>query len=211
MNTIMFKRSLIALTINLLMSSCVGSGSNTQWLDGQNTTVLKKKYKTISIVPQTEYYLHGQLGAIWDANKKSRITFPIVLPENTVEWYYVFSASQQNSKNNFNLLGQLASIVDQTGSLNFGIDLLSTPPGSHVCNVFTFADYENSRFFQENKDFEYLVDCSRQNIKSGTVKVPGVPGFMGLKGGFKMYMGLDNPKDLKGISVSIEVVAIVLE
>jgi len=211
MNTETFKNSFIALIISLVMISCGGSSGNNQGLASQNTTILKNKYKTISIVPQTEYYLHGLLGASLNTNRKSRITFPIILPENTVEWYYVFSASQQNSKNNFNLLGQLASLIDQTGSLNFGIDLLSTPPGSHVCNVFVFLEHEDSRFFEDYKNYSYLGDCSRKNIKSGTVKVPGVPGFMGLKGGYKMYMGIENPKDLKGISVSIEVVAIVFE
>jgi len=207
MNTLSFKKSLFALAIALVVVSC-GEGSIN---NGQYETVMKKKYKTISVVPQTEYSLNGQSGSGFNANKKSRITFPFILPENTVEWYYVFSASQQNSTDDFNLSGQLASLIDQTGTLNFGTNRLTAPHGSDVCNVFVFLDKENRRFFKKFKNFEYLVDCSRTNIKSGTVKVPGFQELTGLKGGLEMYMGIDNPKDLKGISIGIEIVAIVLE
>jgi len=207
MKTVTIKNSLVALAIALVMASCGEGGFS----NVQNETVPEKKYKTVSIVPQTEYYLNGLLGSSFNPNKRSRITFPFILPENTVEWYYVFSASQQNSTDDFNLLGQLTSLIDITGTLNFGMNMLTAPQGSDVCNVFVFQNYDSSQLFEKYEVFNYFVDHTRLNIKSGTVKVPGYPELMGLKGGYKMYMGIDNPKDLKGISVSIEVVAIVLE
>ncbi len=169
--------------------------------------LVRKEYKAIDIVPTTEFYINSGSNAALKGGK-SRITFPVTLPVNTQEWYYVFSASRQKSdidkaKNSFNLVGQLTKLIDQTGSLNFGLNMLTVPPGGNVCNVY-LLDYENSRLFEEKSPFSYLTSGTRENIKSGITKMTGGAGQT-------YYIGIKNPDSMYGISVAIDVVAIILE
>ncbi|MBK7561210.1 MAG: hypothetical protein IPI68_06720 [Chitinophagaceae bacterium] len=61
---------------------------------------------------------------------KSRITLPVLIPKNTVEWYYTFSANREEeevsrTKNSINLMGQLTKLIDKTGVLNIGVEMLT--------------------------------------------------------------------------------------
>lgn len=173
----------------------------------QEKSLFKKELIPISIIPTTEYYINSGSNATFMGGK-SRITFPITLPKNTQEWYYVFSASREKSdieefKNSFNLIGQLSKIIDKTGALNFGVDMLTKPPGGNVCDVY-LLDFNNSKLFESKDAYRYLTNGTRENIKSGIVKMTG--------GAAQTYfLGIKNPDNMYGIQVAIEVVAVTLE
>ncbi len=166
--------------------------------------LVKKEYIPKVIVPSTEYFINSGSNAFFEGGS-SRITFPVNIPENAIEWYYVFSASREKSdidniKESFDLAGQLTSLIDQTGALEFGINLLIQPPGGNVCDIY-LLDYENSRLFDAKEPYSYYVDGSRENIMSGIIKIPSGRSE-------KYYVGIKNPDDMYGIHVVIEVVAV---
>ena len=180
---------------------------DTTYTTVQEKYLIKKEFKPISIVPTTEYFINSGSNATFKGGK-SRITFPVTLPKNTQEWYYVFSASREKSdidkaKGSFNLVGQLSTLIDQTGALNFGVDMLTKPPGGNICDVY-LLDFENSRLFEAKEAYQYMTSGTRENIKSGVVKMTGGSGQA-------YYIGIKNPDSMYGIQVAIEVVAIVLE
>lgn len=180
---------------------------DTTYTTVQEKYLIKKEYKPISIVPTTEYFINSGSNATLKGGK-SRITFPFTLPKNTQECYYVFSASREKSdidkaKGSFNLVGQLSTLIDQTGALNFGVDMLTKPPGGNVCDVY-LLDFENSRLFEAKEAYRYMTSGTRENIKSGIVKMTGGSGQT-------YYIGIKNPDSMYGIQVAIEIVAIVLE
>jgi len=68
----------------------------------------------------------------------SRITFPVTLPPNTVEWYYTFAATRnqqevQDTKSNMKLFKELSDMVDHTGLLSIAVTALTQPPGADYC------------------------------------------------------------------------------
>lgn len=180
---------------------------DTSYTTDREKYLLRKEYKPISIVPTTEYFVNSGSNANFKGGK-SRITFPVKLPYNTQEWYYVFSAYRDQietdqAKRYFNLVGQLSKLIDQTGALTFGVDMLTKPPGGNVCDVY-LLDYNNSRFFEAKTAYQYQTLGTRENIKSGIVKMSGGAGQT-------YYIGVKNPDSYYGIHVAIEVVAITLE
>ncbi len=180
---------------------------DTTYTTVQERYLVRKEYRAIDIVPTTEYYINSGSNATFKGGK-SRVTFPVTLPNNTQEWYYVFSASRQKAdidraKNSFDLVGQLTKLIDQSGSLNFGLNLLTVPPGGNVCDVYLF-DYDNSRLFEAKTSYRYQTSGTRENIKSGIAKMNGGAGQT-------HYIGIKNPDSMYGISVAIDVVAIILE
>lgn len=180
---------------------------DTTYTTVQERYLVKKEYKPVAIIPVTEYYINSGSNATFGGGK-SRITFPVTLPANTQEWYYEFSASRdknavEQAKSSFNLLGQLTTLIDQTGALSFGIDMLSKPPGGDVCDVY-LMDYNNSKSFEAKTAYYHNPMGSRENIKSGIVKMAG-------NAGQTWYIGIKNPDSMHGIHVAIEVVAVTLE
>jgi hypothetical protein len=180
---------------------------DTTYTTVQEKYLIKKEYKPVSIVPTTEYFINSGSNATFNGGK-SRITFPVALPKNTQEWYYVFSASREKSdidkaKSSFNLVGQLTTLIDQTGALSFGVDMLTKPPGGNVCDVY-LLDFDNSRLFEAKEAYRYMTSGTRENIKSGVVKMAG-------SAGQTYYIGIKNPDTYHGIQVAIEVVTVVLE
>ena len=180
---------------------------DTSYANIQEKYLIKKEYKPTTIIPLSEYYINSGTNAMFKGGK-SRIVFPVTLPKNTKEWYYVFSASREKeeitkAKSFFNLVGQLSKLIDETGALNFGIDMLSKPPGGNVCDIY-LLDVENSRLFKKKETFSYLSSGTRENIKSGVVKMMGKPGET-------YYIGMKNPDSLFGIEVAIEIVAVLYQ
>jgi hypothetical protein len=173
----------------------------------QEKHLVKKEFKPIAILPTTEYYVNSGSNATFKGGK-SRITFPVTLPKNTQEWYYVFSASRDKAaldkaRGAFNLVKQLARLIDETGALTFSVDMLSSPPGGNVCDVY-LLDNANSKLFEEKQSYTYIESGSRENIKSGIIK-------MNAGAGQSFYIGIKNPDSFYGIQIAIEVVAVVLE
>ncbi|MBT1705153.1 hypothetical protein [Chryseosolibacter indicus] len=180
-----------------------------------NSTVsLKKIYTPISIHEVQDFFINGGLNATF-ANGKSRITIPISLPENTVEWYYRFSASRnkediENVKTNFKLLSEVATatfgLTGVSGMVTESIfNNLAQPPGSDFCDIYLLpSEYRSTFEAKQDDQLRHYPDGGRQNFKSGNVRVTCCN-----TGQF--YLGIKNPAATMGINVSIEVVAITVK
>jgi hypothetical protein len=189
--------------------------SNVYWktlYDTTFTTVQEEylerdEFVTKTIVPVTNHYINSGSNATFKGGT-SRITIPVTLPPNTQEWYYEFTASRNKDEvdkvtSTFKLAGELSMLIDQTGALGFGIDLLTQPPGGDVSNIY-LMDFDNSRLFEAKQGFQHFPIGSRENIKSGVVKLT--------QGNNEtVYLGIMNPDNMNGIHVAIEVVAITHE
>lgn len=170
--------------------------------------LVKREFKPVALVPTSEFYINSGANANFQGGK-SRITIPVILPKGTQEWYYVFSASRDKEdiervKNSLSLFGQISKLIDNSGTLNFGVDVLTKPPGGNVCDIY-LMDYENSRLFEAKSAYQYLLIGTRENLKSGIVKISSTNNQQ------PYYIGIKNPDSLYGIQVLIEVVAVVLE
>jgi hypothetical protein len=177
---------------------------DTSYTTEQERYLAKSELRPIAVVPTTSHFINGGSNATL-LGGKSRVSLPVNLPNNTVEWYYEFSAYREPEniekvKSSFQLVGQLTKIIDQTGALKFGVEQLSQPPGGNYCDVY-LMDFNNKQLFEAKQEYRYFPVGSRENIVSGVVKVSG---------GGNYYLGLKNPATLHGIHVAIEVVAVTL-
>lgn len=180
--------------------------SDTSYYTVQEEFLVKTEYLSKTIVPSTDYFVNSGSNATFKGGK-SRITFPVTLPENTVEWYYQFSATRDKAeidmtKSTFNLAGQLTKLIDKTGTLQFGLDALTQPPGANYCDIY-LLNHQNSSLFEAKAEYTYFTSGTRKNIKSGLVKMTGGAGKA-------YYIGIKNPDSMHGINVAIEVVAVTL-
>jgi hypothetical protein len=175
---------------------------DTTYYTVQETYVRRKYYEPVEIMPSSNYYL----GKITSKSDRYKASIPIILPQNTVEWYYTISAFKntddiKKEQNNFSLMGQLANLIDQTGILNFGVNLLSAPPGGDFCDVY-LLNRSNRDLFMSNQPYRYDIEGSRKNVKSAVVKSTQC-----INGEY--YLGLINTDERYGLNIIIEVVAIV--
>jgi hypothetical protein len=94
---------------------------------------------TTTIIQERSIYLNGGLRA--SAGGKSRISIPIDLPENTVEWYYSFSTSPgESGTKNLNLALQLSSfLVDYTGTTSQLMTKVKVPIGSNSIDIYLLS------------------------------------------------------------------------
>ena len=147
---------------------------------------------------------------------KIRTSIKIDLPENTVEWYYVFTTklNKSDTKSNIGLASQLTKIVSKgTGVL---IDISSQvlyqaikPTGIGVVDVY-LTDYNGYQQFHD-KDFlgipKYISpnsykEGSGENRKDALIKINDVNQGT-------VYLCFKNPSPLEGVLVNLEVAAIV--
>ncbi|MCM5662535.1 hypothetical protein [Galbibacter mesophilus] len=165
-------------------------------------TVEKLEPKTIQ---KEQFYLNSKSNALVKGGK-DRTVFPIYLPENTKEWYYVLSANRdeeavKNTAKTFSLASELSRYLDtDASSISSGVGNLHAPPGAHICDVY-LLDSEQASLFRANENFTFSMDGTRENYKSGVVRVKDTPSQ-------KWYLGIKNPDNLYGIHITIEVVAI---
>ncbi len=161
-----------------------------------------KKYEVKTIVPLSVYYINSGSNATF-LGGKSRITFPVNLPENAIEWYYQFSAAKNREEvaKLSNLTKQLSGIVSDSKTIDINTDDLIQPYGRVYCDIY-LMDEQNSYLFERKKAYRYIPEGSRRNIKSGIVKLP-------VEDTKTFYIGIRNPATLKGIHVNFEASAII--
>ncbi|WP_340066879.1 hypothetical protein [Ascidiimonas aurantiaca] len=170
------------------------------------TTRWKTVKKEVTQSLQTEKFYVNSRSNSFIKGGKDRVFFPVFLPPETVSWWYVFTASRnesdiENTLNTFNLAGTLTKYLDEDTSLQNAVLKFNTPPGANICDIYVL-DEDNARRFGEKSDFIYNVDLSRENYKSGVVAANGyVPQ--------KIYMGIRNPDNVYGIHVAVEIIAVV--
>lgn len=163
--------------------------------------------KVVTILPEQDVYLNGGFRAT--VGGKSRTFFKVDLPPNTVEWYYSFSTSSNPRGGNYlKLASQLTRFVDVSGATAIATELLLSPTGVAVADVYLF-DRQNVDAFMRKDDLSggrlrWLISGSRENYKQGVVPVRDIR--MGT-----WYLGVKNPSTVDGVNVSLEVVAIVEE
>lgn len=163
------------------------------------------KYEAVEL-PIQNFYINSTSNETWRGGN-SKSVYPVLLPENTVEWYYEFTASRnevemKSNAKQFSLATQLTSMVDQSGILNASVNMLTAPPGANICNVYLIDNkaYDN---FIAGKNFEHYSIGTRTNFKSGIVQVRELASIA------KPIIAIKNPDGYYGIHVSVQVVAIV--
>ncbi len=170
--------------------------------------VRKVKYEAVSLQEPMKLWVNSTSNETWKGGK-SRTHIPVQLPKNTVEWYYIFSASRseqevENNKNKLNLYSELAgALTGISGTvLSLGSNIISSPPSTSYCDVY-LLDYDNLVKFLNKQNFTAL-NGSVENINSGKMKMTSpTEGFY--------YLGFKNNSTFHGIGVAIEVVAITRE
>ena len=159
-------------------------------------------YKTITIVPQQTITLHSGLRSI--GGSVSRTAIKVTLPENTVEWYYSFTTSKGESGiSALNLAAQVGAFAT-AGPLGATIaKSINVPSGSGEADVWLMKPESKEAFDSKNDNLvRYFPDLSLLS-RNHAVK----PIIELLKGTY--YLGLRNPSPAVGISITIEVVAVV--
>lgn len=146
----------------------------------------------------------------------SRVTDAVVLPPNTVEWYYKISAYRTKAEadqdaRTYSLFANLVSGLSQGGIIGLGAQLMK-PTSGQICDVFLLPEAEYSHFLAKNDNavigtgqgFRSYPAASRQNFTAGIVPVKQP----GLNQG-TYYLGIRNPSAMSGIHVNVEVDAII--
>lgn len=178
-----------------------------------NTKVTYKRTLTpVSVLEPQNFFINSGSNATFMGGK-SRITVPVNLPANTVEWFYRFSASREasdieNVKSNFGLFGEVTKLLfNLTGvgaAINtLAVDKLTQPPGANYCDIY-FLEHQYIGLFEAKTDdqWQYFTEGSRENFKAGNVKVTCCNS-----GSY--YLGIKNPDATYGVNVLVELVALV--
>lgn len=164
----------------------------------------EKIYTTEQVCEQQPFYVNSAT----NIGGKTRTVLPVTLPANTVEWYYRFSASREQAdmdriSSNAGLLSELSAGLFTGGAsvLVAGLGgLLSQPPGADYCDIYLLADGNYSAFISKAQ-FSFIADGTRENFKSGNVRVTCCPSG-------QYYLGVRNNDMSHGIHVFLDVVAI---
>ncbi|GAA4355969.1 hypothetical protein GCM10023185_19320 [Hymenobacter saemangeumensis] len=180
------------------------TGSVRRWDVNGAEQLTVKKYRTVKLLQPQQGYLVSYF-----KSGKSRTVIPVHLPPNTVSWYYEFTAfrdlaQMQAARAKFKLAAELTRLIDESGSLALAMNMLTTPPGGHICDVYLLQDASQSDLFQQKQEFSYLREGTRTSLTAAVVPVQSMANQ-------QVYLGLHNPDNLYGIHYAIEVVAVVEE
>lgn len=131
-----------------------------------------RKLKVEPIVEENIYQLDGGTFLVFG---QSRVIIPIQLPENTVEWYYVFtSVSDQQAarikQTRIDLFSQLARVIDETGTTSTALSMLLAPAGTSSCSVYLFEEHEYAVNFKNKVEQDIFTSETWRYILSGTTE-----------------------------------------
>lgn len=170
------------------------------------TVTTKRQIQTL-LSPQS-IYLNGTANGA--AGGKSRTYYKIDLPSNTIEWYYIFSTSaSEGGKKTLGLASQLTRLIDPTGLTSIAAESLIAPSGEAVIDVYVLAPKNKDYFMKKDSWGAWVYDNpggydegKTVNAKQGKSRIDDV------KNG-TVYIGLKNPSTWSGVSITVEVAAIV--
>jgi len=161
-----------------------------------------KTRKVVQVLNQQSVYLNSGSNAALGG--KSRTFFNIVLPQNTTEWYYAFTVSSSK----INLFNQINKLNEPNGQTNILSSQLSTPIGNNVCDAY-LMDKQNCDKFISKEDnwggtFKYFVNYSSINSKNGVYQIKEALSNT-------ICLGFKNSNVTEGITITLDVVAVVIE
>lgn len=164
-----------------------------------------ENFEIVTVQEPQKFFINATVNELFSEGN-SRTAVPLNFPDNTVKWYYEFSAYRDEEAldkiyDSFNLVAELSNLIDKTGVLSFGLSQLSQPPGSDYCDIY-LLDYDALGLFNSRGGFSYIIEGTRENYKSGIVEINYVPDE-------QVYLGIANRAKLYGINVAIQIVAIV--
>ena len=175
-----------------------------------NTTVIKKyKFETIEV--EKSFHFINSTSHETFRNGTNEVVIPINIPKESLEWYYSFSASRNKAEVEANmkkgdLLNKLTTALNgidpTTTAINIGMNLLIAPPGADYCDVYLLDHYNMSLFKNDNDQMRYILEGSRENLKSSTIKVKCCMD------GQQYYLGIQNRDTMNGVHVGVEVIAV---
>ncbi len=157
-----------------------------------------EEYEVVSMIENQKFYLNSQsrLGGT------TKTYLSISLPANTVSWIYMLTTVKASTPPALNLMPQVARLIDKTGLTASLVSSLTYPSGESTINAYVIPQNQFSKFMNGN-EFSYYPPASRRAFNSGPVKVDH-PFNSG-----QFYIGLENPAAISGVTVFIDVVAIV--
>lgn len=169
--------------------------------------------EVVPVLKQQTFYLNSTTRV----GGKPRNAIKVTLPENTQEWYYVFTTSKrENSGENLELYKQVADFVGK-GLLGTNVVGIATsaayrvirPTGAGVVDVYLTDKAGQEQFFATAWNvYSYdqpettIEEGSRTNVRDATLVIKDA-------GANEMYICFKNPSSLEGIYVTVEAVALV--
>ena len=179
----------------------------TETIDFNTAVTLKTDYKPVSLIENEVNYINSYSNEAFKGGK-SRLVIPVNLPANTIRWYYTVAASRDENAINqvseqVSLFSDLSRLIDRTGALSFGIEALTAPPATDYIDVY-LLDYQNLQLYNSQVAYSYILEGSRENIKSGNINISCCN-----QGQF--YLAIKNPDSMHGVHALLEVVAITVE
>ena len=185
--------------------ACFIAVSTVSW--SQTTEIVRE---VVTLMPEQSIYLNSTSHGYFKGGK-SRTTYKIDLPTNTIEWYYIYSTSPNRSgSQSLNLIKQLSNVLDPTGVTSIAVSAIAAPPGTGgIVDVYVMG-YKNYLNFEEKDMFGAWAysdpggwpEGKTENARQGTKKIDDVRSGT-------VYLGLKNPHVEVGVNVTFEVAAIV--
>ena len=186
----MKSRTLLYFYIVLLLNLSITSAQTLKVVD-----VIKKRIIVIKTI-----------------GKDTRNVVPVLLPKNTVEWYYSFTTDTEAlGTKTLNLAVQLGGLVASAyygkaaGSI---LSQIEVPEGSSRVDIYLMNNNGKERFIIKDdikwgaRGISRYESGSVTSTKSGTVKIKS-------PNSGTLYLGLKHPGGYNSFNVILEVVAIV--
>lgn len=131
-----------------------------------------RKLKVEPIVEENIYQLDGGTFVVFN---QSRVIIPIDLPENTIEWYYVFTSvsddeAAQIKQTRIDLFSQIARVIDETGTTSKALSMLLAPAGTSSCSVYLFDGKDNALKFYNKVDQDIFTSDNWRYLMNGTIE-----------------------------------------
>jgi len=200
---------------NICLSATFICFSYTSSFSQQYQQQQQRTLKEYTITERT-IKLNGDIRATFGRSlgATSRTSIPIVLPPNTVEWYYSFTTSRNGSsvpsiKLALQIGGLLSNFYIPGSGVAFGglagaADKINIPPGAMPINAFVMDTYNSNIFVNTNNQATYFPNIQAENSTEGKVLVSNLR-----QGTYNLC--IQNISNTNAIIVRVEVVAIVLE
>ncbi len=169
--------------------------------------------EVVPVLKQQTFYLNSttRIGG------KPRNAIKVTLPENTLEWYYMFTTSKrENSGANLELAKQVTDFVAKgllgtnvVGIATSAVYRMVRPTGAGVVDVYVTDPAGRDQFFETSWNVykfdqpEIIIeDGSRENVRDATLVIKSPKAR-------EAYLCFKNPSSIEGIYVTLEAVALV--